>query len=40
MTVGGLDIIALTEKSVADCLRFFETLVLNETEKTISRLVI
>jgi excinuclease ABC subunit A len=40
VTVGGLDIIALTEKSVADCLRFFETLVLNETEKTISRLVI
>jgi excinuclease ABC subunit A len=40
VTVGGLDIIELTEKSVSDCLRFFETLALNETEKTISRLVI
>lgn len=40
VTVGGMNIIDLTEKSVKDTLRFFGALTLNETEKMVSHLVL
>ncbi len=40
VTVGGINIIELTEKSVADCIDFFENISLTEQEKLIGERVI
>ncbi len=40
VTVGGMNIIELTEKSVADCIDFFENICLTEQEKLIGERVI
>ncbi len=38
--VGGIDIIELTDMSVKDIIRFFETMELNDTDRQISRMVL
>ncbi|HOV63978.1 MAG TPA: excinuclease ABC subunit UvrA, partial [Spirochaetia bacterium] len=40
VTVGGLNIYELTTLSVVDCIKFFETLDLSETERTIAKQIL